>query len=492
MAKFLWTLSGKASDVLEAIRAQLPKTPAQEVSLPKIVEGPLSPEGSKWVEKTILSKGLTGTQAIETLNFAKKIESLAKDAHGDNSVDWSNPICTESDPVIPVHGPSCMEEEAKAAKVSNLKRQAQWKDIQSSTGLTDGQMNKLLYIFTSTSLPSEQKVKGINEMKKFNSLKRNKFLSGKWSKISNYNKAFQTLCKWEEKRHIGNNIKFLKSTQWDGISNTMAKAIALDLLKRSKKEAESFGNDFDVLLEEDIDDVVANRIASYAENKYVSEIIPDEEEFRFNDNAPNQEYAAEQSNLVRDSISENQIISEEIARIKGEIEGAEQLLINCSPKMTVLLLKKIKSLKEDLSINWDYLKDNQQVINSELATEKKESYAQKDANKFAICDAVISDGVKGSSSYKYKSIYNSSFKKGSIVGISVNGKRNGRVPFSSTTIQGVVEQAIAVGVTTFVADAPQHRSRDFNIGEREAYSFFIANGFKVSESLDRTIFFKIR
>jgi hypothetical protein len=103
-------------------------------------------------------------------------------------------------------------------------------------------------------------------------------------------------------------------------------------------------------------------------------------------------------------------------------------------------------------------------------------YAKKDIKKFWKCTKLISKGVKGSSSFYYSrhpkaNIGN--YNEKDIVGISVNGKRFGRLKFDKQQI----DEAIKANVC-FVTDNPYDRNRDYNIGEREVADYLTKNGYK--------------
>lgn len=116
----------------------------------------------------------------------------------------------------------------------------------------------------------------------------------------------------------------------------------------------------------------------------------------------------------------------------------------------------------------------------------KTGHQEKDKRKFACCTKLITDGKVGSSSREYwlhLKAYNpealdmSAAGPDDIVGISVNGQRTGRLSFHDWH-KGQVEEAIRNGVEYFVLDKPIDRSRNFNIGEREAADYLRWRGFK--------------
>ena len=68
------------------------------------------------------------------------------------------------------------------------------------------------------------------------------------------------------------------------------------------------------------------------------------------------------------------------------------------------------------------------------------------------------------------------FESSDVVGVSVNGKRYGRISFD----RNLVLAAIASKVT-FVADNSAYRNNGFNIGEIELYDFLLKHGYKYTD-----------
>lgn len=103
-------------------------------------------------------------------------------------------------------------------------------------------------------------------------------------------------------------------------------------------------------------------------------------------------------------------------------------------------------------------------------------YQQKDATKFSKCNKLISRGP-GSSGY-YARICKGQCNTGEytetdVVGISVNGQRAGRLPVD----RAEVLEAAKAGVT-FITDTPYHRSRAYNIGERDVAMLLVSLGYE--------------
>ncbi len=117
-------------------------------------------------------------------------------------------------------------------------------------------------------------------------------------------------------------------------------------------------------------------------------------------------------------------------------------------------------------------------------------YGKKDKIKFSICNKLITRGVWNSSSYKYANgiikinveINPTSFKKEDIVGVSVNGRRRGRLEFDKELVKKALEAN-----ATIVADNEKNRERDYNIGERELAEFLREEGYEAEEEKDRAI-----
>ena len=123
------------------------------------------------------------------------------------------------------------------------------------------------------------------------------------------------------------------------------------------------------------------------------------------------------------------------------------------------------------------------------------SWNEKDRVKFLICNKIITRGVKGSSSYRYITEYANKGLKvncgeylpGDAVGVSINGKRNGRLSFDASEVLLALDAGSVI-----VKDNTFHSSRHFNIGERELTEFLLANGYKLhKEDLKRAVWTKI-
>ncbi len=103
------------------------------------------------------------------------------------------------------------------------------------------------------------------------------------------------------------------------------------------------------------------------------------------------------------------------------------------------------------------------------------TYYEKDKEKFKYCDMLITNGVIGSSSYKYIKDTNIApkakrnlkiYNKNNIVGVSVNGKRANRMSFNKVLVKAAVTAGAKI-----VTDNEKNRNRFFNIGERELATF---------------------
>ncbi len=115
------------------------------------------------------------------------------------------------------------------------------------------------------------------------------------------------------------------------------------------------------------------------------------------------------------------------------------------------------------------------------------SYLNKDIAKFSPCNKLITRGVTGSSSDKYRytnpfgiaqqDINSLNFNSDDIVGVSVNGKRKSRLCFDSE----LVTKALLAGAS-IVTDNNYHRNRTFNIGERELAQMLMTYNVSYSEN----------
>lgn len=113
-------------------------------------------------------------------------------------------------------------------------------------------------------------------------------------------------------------------------------------------------------------------------------------------------------------------------------------------------------------------------------------YFKKDQAKFKECTHLIAVGVVGSSSYFYSkngiqglnlATSLATVNGDSIVGISTNGDRPDRKLFPTT----VLDYLIGLGCT-IITDNLYHRSRPYNIGEREVAEYLANNGYKCRDT----------
>jgi len=112
----------------------------------------------------------------------------------------------------------------------------------------------------------------------------------------------------------------------------------------------------------------------------------------------------------------------------------------------------------------------------DLSSYVRGHYGKKDLAKFDICTKLISRGVDGSSSYRYSQhplCNTGNYNESDIVGVSVNGKRKGRIGFDKNEIIKAYES----GIKGFVTDCLFDRSREFNVGEREVALFLESLGY---------------
>jgi len=112
-------------------------------------------------------------------------------------------------------------------------------------------------------------------------------------------------------------------------------------------------------------------------------------------------------------------------------------------------------------------------------------YGKKDLDKFRNCTKLISRGVKGSASDRYSEhplANTGQYHENDVVGISVNGKRNGRIGFDKDEIILATKS-----VKGFVTDNFFDRSREFNIGEREVAVFLESLGYHEYEDTGKWI-----
>ena len=118
-------------------------------------------------------------------------------------------------------------------------------------------------------------------------------------------------------------------------------------------------------------------------------------------------------------------------------------------------------------------------------------YLDKDRKKFSVCNAIITRGVTGSSSDKYKNnnilrlnleINKEEYSKKDVVGISVNGMRKNRLSFDRKLVEKAIESGAII-----VKDNDFNTNRQFNIGEKELELFLINMGCeKIEENKERS------
>lgn len=124
------------------------------------------------------------------------------------------------------------------------------------------------------------------------------------------------------------------------------------------------------------------------------------------------------------------------------------------------------------------------------------SYLEKDRKKFKHCTHLITRGVKDSPSDRYsnstilwlppETITNSGpYGMSSVVGVSVNGSRAGRVQVDEHELLLAIE-ADAIIIT----DNLEHRNRPFNIGEREVADILADAGYHFKDTENRGIWTK--
>lgn len=118
-------------------------------------------------------------------------------------------------------------------------------------------------------------------------------------------------------------------------------------------------------------------------------------------------------------------------------------------------------------------------------------YLDKDRKKFSVCNAIITRGVTGSSSDKYKNnnilrlnleINKEEYSKKDVVGVSVNGMRKNRLSFDRKLVEKAIESGAII-----VKDNDFNTNRQFNIGEKELELFLINMGCeKIEENKERS------
>ena len=115
-------------------------------------------------------------------------------------------------------------------------------------------------------------------------------------------------------------------------------------------------------------------------------------------------------------------------------------------------------------------------------------------DKFRVCTQVMSYGCSGSSSAYYASDeFQSMFKPlneigaKSIVGLSTNGSRPDRVTFPVEQLEWLK----SVGCR-LVTDNYRHRSRPYNIGEREIAEWLTKNGYADQDDSIRCVWTLIK
>ena len=111
-------------------------------------------------------------------------------------------------------------------------------------------------------------------------------------------------------------------------------------------------------------------------------------------------------------------------------------------------------------------------------------YVGKDQRKANIATKFIGRGSPTSSTAQYAKDFGAlancgQYAKDDLVFVSVEGNRRGRIGLDTSE----VDKAIAARAT-FVADNQYHRSRPYNVGEKELVSYLMQAGYKNFEFRD--------
>ncbi len=105
-------------------------------------------------------------------------------------------------------------------------------------------------------------------------------------------------------------------------------------------------------------------------------------------------------------------------------------------------------------------------------------YRFKDAEKFKHINRFIGRGSVNSSTHAYaKALHHltvGDYKKGDIIGVSVQGRRPGRLLFDKNEML----KAVNTEGVTFITDDYDNRSRPYNVGERDVMLFLLAHGYR--------------
>ena len=112
-------------------------------------------------------------------------------------------------------------------------------------------------------------------------------------------------------------------------------------------------------------------------------------------------------------------------------------------------------------------------------------YRYKDALKFAGITKFIGRGSDRSSTNAYaealKDIANTGeYVESDIVGVSVEGRRTGRLTLPCFELQKAVDAK-----ATIITDTAADRSRAYNCGERETERFLVNSGYRENSGLGR-------
>lgn len=104
-------------------------------------------------------------------------------------------------------------------------------------------------------------------------------------------------------------------------------------------------------------------------------------------------------------------------------------------------------------------------------------YTAKDQRKSDLATCFIGRGSPRSSTHKYMLAWGERANKGTytaddIVFVSVEGARNGRVPLDTDELL----KAITAGAT-IITDPLWHRTRPYNVGEREVEAFLLDHSY---------------
>lgn len=162
-------------------------------------------------------------------------------------------------------------------------------------------------------------------------------------------------------------------------------------------------------------------------------------------------------------------------QIWNEVQSDEFQTRHPDPEMNDQGEPKVDWVKEKFPLT-----DQRKPIDISGST-RKSPYFQKDVDKFATANKLITRGSIASSSEAYRvatgdQANTTTYHKDDVVGISAEGDRTGRVKPDFQEIQ----RALDAGAT-IITDRPSDRARSYNVGEREVAEYLKSHGYKEQE-----------